>query len=636
VLVPLTEPSTAHSYSASPYTANHPRHSNRTLRAPVLEFGLSSDLRRGLFGALLEMLTKLTIRNFKRFKDVEIELGNPVVFIGPNDSGKTTALQALAMWDIGLTRWREKRGGKAAPEKRPGVTINRRDLISVSVPGANHLWRNLRVRDVEKINGKPHTQNIRFEVIVDGVTNDEAWTCGLEFDYANDESFYCRPLRSNSEAGNRLPIPPGAAEIRVAFLPPMSGLAANETRLDAGAINVRLGEGRTAEVLRNLCQMVLLEPDGEERWDRITSRIRQFFGVDLDAPDYIAERGEITMTYRTPAGVRLDLSAAGRGLQQTLLLLAHLSVNPGSVLLLDEPDAHLEILRQRQIYGFLTDAAREQNSQVIAASHSEVVLNEAADRDVVVAFLGKPHRIDDRGSQLLKSLKEIGFEQYYQAEQTGWVLYLEGSTDLAMLQALAEKTQHPAARPLAKPFVHYVQNQPNKARDHFYGLREAKEDLVGYALFDRIEQPIQNRQELAEYSWRRREIENYLISPQTLEKFAEMSADEAAPGPLFNQHERERRLAAMRECIEDFVPRAAQRDLTDRWWSDTKASDDFLDRLFEAFFTKLGLPNLMNKTHYHRLARCVPLEQVDPEIGLVLDAIVSVANRATPPPMDDD
>ena len=51
-------------------------------------------------------------------------------------------------------------------------------------------------------------------------------------------------------------IPEDAAKVRVAYLPPMSGLAANETRLDVGAINVRLGEGRTAEVLRNLCYLI--------------------------------------------------------------------------------------------------------------------------------------------------------------------------------------------------------------------------------------------------------------------------------------------------------------------------------------------------------------------------------------------
>ena len=89
------------------------------------------------------MLTQLTIRNFKRFDEVEIELGNTVVFIGPNNSGKTTALQALALWDIGLRRWNEKRAGKAAPEKRPGVTINRRDLIALPIPDANLLWRDL-------------------------------------------------------------------------------------------------------------------------------------------------------------------------------------------------------------------------------------------------------------------------------------------------------------------------------------------------------------------------------------------------------------------------------------------------------------------------------------------------------------
>src|SRR3989304_6116859 len=109
------------------------------------------------------MLTKLYARNFKRFREVEVELGNPVVFIGPNNSGKTSALQTLALWEVGLRRWKEKRKGKAAPEKRPGVTINRRDLIAVPVPGANLLWRNLHVRDVRKVNGNQETKNILIE-----------------------------------------------------------------------------------------------------------------------------------------------------------------------------------------------------------------------------------------------------------------------------------------------------------------------------------------------------------------------------------------------------------------------------------------------------------------------------------------
>jgi predicted ATPase len=51
------------------------------------------------------MLTRLQVKNFKRLAKLDIELGKTVVFIGPNNSGKTTALQALALWDTGLKLW---------------------------------------------------------------------------------------------------------------------------------------------------------------------------------------------------------------------------------------------------------------------------------------------------------------------------------------------------------------------------------------------------------------------------------------------------------------------------------------------------------------------------------------------------
>jgi predicted ATP-dependent endonuclease of OLD family len=36
------------------------------------------------------MLTHLTARNFKRFEEIDIELGNPVALIGPNSYLETT------------------------------------------------------------------------------------------------------------------------------------------------------------------------------------------------------------------------------------------------------------------------------------------------------------------------------------------------------------------------------------------------------------------------------------------------------------------------------------------------------------------------------------------------------------------
>ena len=575
------------------------------------------------------MLTKLTVRNFKRFGEVEIELGNPVAFIGPNNSGKTSAMQALALWDIGLKRWNEKRSGKSAPEKRPGVTVNRRDLVSIPVPSARLLWHDLHIRDVLRSDGAQRTQNVRIDIVVEGTSQSGQWTCGLEFDYANEESFYCRPLALPTGNGpQRMPIPPEASEVQIAFLPPMSGLAAAETRLDPGAVNVRVGEGRTAEVLRNLCFRI--HDERPEDWKKLVEHVRSLFGAELDPPRYVEERGEIAMSYRE-RGVLLDLSSGGRGLQQTMLILAYMYARPGAVLLLDEPDAHLEILRQRQTYRLITEAASESRAQIIAASHSEVILNEAADRDMVVAFVGRPHRIDGSRSQVLKSLREIGFEHYYQAEQTGWVLYLEGSTDLAILQAFARRLgQHAAVKALEQPFVHYVGNNEAAVRSHYYGLREALPDLKFAALFDRSDAGAQTTGQDGHLVWERREIENYLCTQATLDAYARASAQEDEPGPLLAIGEANRRVGAMREAIDEVRDAMETLGKGSPWSPDAKVSDDFLTPLFRTYFRKLDLPNLMSKKSFYELAGHVPDDEIDAEIGQKLDVIARVAGSASP------
>lgn len=557
-------------------------------------------------------------------------MGNPVVFIGPNNSGKTSALQALALWDLGLRRWNEKRKGKDRPKKREGVAINRRDLVTVPVRGARQLWHDLAVRNVRREPDGQKTSNILIEIIVEGVTDTKMWTCGFEFDYANEESFYCRPARLSEDGDERLPVPEEVADLQVALLPPMSGLAANETRLDVGAVNVRVGEGRTAEVLRNLCYR--LHEEQPLLWDMLVERIKTLFGAELQSPEYIAERGEIQMSYRD-GGIALDLASSGRGMQQTLLLLSYLYANPKAILLLDEPDAHLEILRQRQIYEVLSDAARTQGSQVIMASHSEILLNEAAGRDVVVAFVGRPHRINDRGSQVLKALSEIGFEHYALAEQTGWILYLEGSTDLAALRTLATLLENKeASASLEKPFVHYVSNNYDEVRRHFHGLREAVPNLRGVALFDNLGGKQPGDLGAAKLEWQRRELENYFANPDTLDRYARTLGSSTAGGPLFESAEAVRASQAMSESITELASALRiSEDIDDMFASSVKVSDKVLRPLFRIFFDKLGIPNLMAKKNYHELARFLQPDEVPSEVAEKLGTIAAIAKTVKPP-----
>ena len=258
-----------------------------------------------------------------------------------------------------------------------------------------------------------------------------------------------------------------------------------------------------------------------------------------------------------------------------------------------------------------------------------MLLNEAAGRDVVVAFVGPPHRIDDRGSQVLKALRDIGFDQYYQAEQTGWVLYLEGSTDLSILRAFARRLGHERALGvLERPFVHYVGNRPTAVRNHYHGLREALPALRGVALFDRLEAEPRDIAPVECLMWKRREIESYVCSRATLEAYANASASEEVEGPLFTAAEAERRLRVMRTAIDEIQSALRTLGKGSPWDADIKASDEFLTPLFAAYFAGLGLPNLMAKRNFYVLVEHVPDDETAPEIREKLDAIVRVAESA--------
>ena len=73
------------------------------------------------------MIHTVRIRGFKRFDEVEFRLPGHVVLAGPNNTGKTTVLQAIASWSLALRRWRElndfnpRQGYTRAPHRPAGV-----------------------------------------------------------------------------------------------------------------------------------------------------------------------------------------------------------------------------------------------------------------------------------------------------------------------------------------------------------------------------------------------------------------------------------------------------------------------------------------------------------------------------------
>ena len=87
------------------------------------------------------MIQRVIIRRFKRFEDETFNMPSHIVLAGPNNSGKTTVLQAIAAWSLALSRWKElndfqRHGG--AYTKAP---IARQTFSAVPLRSFDLLWR---------------------------------------------------------------------------------------------------------------------------------------------------------------------------------------------------------------------------------------------------------------------------------------------------------------------------------------------------------------------------------------------------------------------------------------------------------------------------------------------------------------
>ena len=181
----------------------------------------------------MRLLHYIEIENFKRFGARQrIELDHPAVLIGPNNCGKTSAIQALALWSQAVRTWYDVRKASSAKE-RTATSLNRLNIVSVPVTRTRFFWHNTQVRKGSKDIALVITVGVEFEGKLQPLV--------MRFRNQGDELVYCTP--DGAVIGN-LPLLAHAASLRVELLYPMSGLDTEEPILQPGRVDVLLGQGR--------------------------------------------------------------------------------------------------------------------------------------------------------------------------------------------------------------------------------------------------------------------------------------------------------------------------------------------------------------------------------------------------------
>ncbi len=335
------------------------------------------------------MIDRLTLHNYKAFQHAEIPLGPLTLLTGLNSSGKSSVLQSLA-----LLRQSYESGDLAFSSLLPQA---RQAGLRTSVANQGFLLNGelVGLGTGEDVLHEDFTEDEpRISLAVDEGPYHYGWTTEYEAEQ-NLLPLLDVDLPDTSEGGQERPTGP-AAVTPAFFTAPFQYLHADrispaefyprdhQVAIGRGFLGVR-GE-HTVNFLRHHREDTvpagpLRHPKAES--DDLIDQTAAWMGdlcpgVDIQA-DAIKGADVVSLSYgfRGTAGAtrRRRPTNVGFGLTYVLpIVVACLSARPGTLVLLENPEAHLHPQGQTQM-ATLAASAAAQGAQVIMETHSDHVLN---------------------------------------------------------------------------------------------------------------------------------------------------------------------------------------------------------------------------------------------------------------------
>jgi hypothetical protein len=392
------------------------------------------------------MINKLTLRNFKSVGEQVYEFTRFDLLVGRNNSGKSTVLQAMAIWQFCVDEFhRSKRTGTT------GIQVVLPNFTALPVPEFILLWKDRTDRNypADPATGKKKQEFVLIEILLEWQdAAGKVGTFGVQLRYHSPQTMYAIPSGGWSvfrecESAGSLP--------RIAYVPPFSGLEPTEKFLDISPMRQQVGKGQPGSVLRNLLLRVSSpspRDNGDQaprrapsavpvaHWQELAGMVDRWFSVKIGPPRYESTKDVYITVEYTDRNRSYDIISGGSGFHQTLTLMAFLFGYQPTTILLDEPDAHLHVNLQREILDYFKRKSQELGTQFLIATHAEEFARGVDASQIVSLLDRKPKRVESTPA-VLQAMADVSNEEITRLMASPYIMYVEGESDERTLRAWA-------------------------------------------------------------------------------------------------------------------------------------------------------------------------------------------------------
>ena len=327
-------------------------------------------------------ISKLSVKNFKCYNEIEINFDpNFNLIIGENNSGKSTILDSLRLWQLAFQKFLKDRTNNQSSSFYASqffsFTID--DISFLRILDFQNLFKNKSKKDFEiTLTISDGTNETILPIIFIKTTKGQV----LNFQLCKEPNQ--RPDISK-KISDLLSIPLGSdfKEIFLfTYINPIFLLPNKEPQYSKGYILNKLRESKANEIIRNLLYAISPERKKikkevkEDKLLEIEDTIKNILNIDdisfskrlEDEDSYIKifSKNEVLKT-------EVEINQLGSGTINVLNILSVLAYGDYeqfklNVLMLDEPDSHLHFNHQHRLYKHLEKVSQENNKQILEAT----------------------------------------------------------------------------------------------------------------------------------------------------------------------------------------------------------------------------------------------------------------------------
>ncbi|MBI4646880.1 MAG: AAA family ATPase [Bacteroidia bacterium] len=344
--------------------------------------------------------------------------------IGGNNSGKTTLLQSMALFDFVIHNClnRKQHNGNLIYEVK-NRSIQPEEFVVLPVANTTDLWADR----ITQRNGK-HIL-ISITITFDNGRKAKA-TIDLNFNR----------FTISLETSNEQHWLEDLSKFKISYLPVFSTFLTQEERRTPAIIEDALARGRVNSVIRNLLFDLRKEEGKIQKLENILQNAIPTFNKLTISFDEIVDRYIDVSYFEEGKKKDFNLFMAGSGFQQFVYLFGFINLRNPNVILLDEPDVHLHGALQASLLRELKKLVDE-GKQVIFATHSRDIITRVEPNQTIFLSDENAYRLKVNYEiyDALESLGSIDTIQIAQIQVFRRLLIVEDIDDWKFIQIFGKK-----------------------------------------------------------------------------------------------------------------------------------------------------------------------------------------------------